>query len=402
MANNNIIEPAEMQTPNMGNTEVQQNVQDNNKNIQPALGNTSTNTVASISNHSTPATQPTTQTSSTPVMGQTQTAPNMGVIEREPTLGQTEAQVQDQTQPQTQTNPVVYKESSSSVSVRIPSDFNDATVQGYLDEYKAGVEINDYQAQINALTAIDKYRTDNGYDAIYTQTIYELVNQRKNKIENAIREYESDIADAIYSGDTALAQEIGQQLETYKRNVNYSETMDNASNYLKDIEYKSTYDSVISGIVNELLTAKFSYDPSEDEALLKAQSHATNVVYEGMNAKGILDSTMTAQIITKTVNELIPVYEKMAKEEFYANIERLQSMASFIMNIENNQYDRWLNNVQLRLQYYEAQRDEMSYQWDRVNNLGYVDNEASIILGVAPRYTISSYETIYIRSSAKG
>ena len=103
-----------------------------------------------------------------------------------------------------------------------------------------------------------------------------------------------------------------------------------------------------------------------------------------MNTKGILDSTMTAQIVTKTVNELIPIYENMAKEEFYNNLERLQSMANLVMNLDETQYSRWLDQVQIKLDYYEAQKDEIAYQWDRVNQLGYVDNEASIILGVAP------------------
>ena len=192
------------------------------------------------------------------------------------------------------------------------------------------------------------------------------------------------MASATYSGDEVLAQQIGQQMEAYKRSVNYQETLDNASNYLANVEYKSVYDTTINDIVNELLTSRFTYDPSDDKALLKAQQYATNSVYESMNAKGILDSTMTAQIVTNTVNELIPVYEKMSKEEFYNNIERLQSMANLVINLDDRQYQRWQDNVQNKLDYYSAKKDEINYQWDRVNKLGYVDNEASIVLGVAP------------------
>ena len=257
-------------------------------------------------------------------------------------------------------------------------------MQGYLNEYNKGKEINDYQAQINALNAIDQYRTSQGYAPIYTSNVYELMNQRTEKIKNAIREYETDMASATYSGDEVLAQQIGQQMEAYKRSVNYQETLDNASNYLANIEYKSVYDTTINDIVNELLTSRFTYDPSDDKALLKAQQYATNSVYESMNAKGILDSTMTAQIVTNTVNELIPVYEKMSKEEFYNNIERLQSMANLVINLDDRQYQRWQDNVQNKLDYYSAKKDEINYQWDRVNKLGYVDNEASIVLGVAP------------------
>ena len=275
-------------------------------------------------------------------------------------------------------------QNQSNIAVKIPSDLYDQTVQGYLNEYNKGKEINDYQAQINALNAIDQYRTSQGYAPIYTSNVYELMNQRTEKIKNAIREYETDMASATYSGDEVLAQQIGQQMEAYKRSVNYQETLDNASNYLANIEYKSVYDTTINDIVNELLTSRFTYDPSDDKALLKAQQYATNSVYESMNAKGILDSTMTAQIVTNTVNELIPVYEKMSKEEFYNNIERLQSMANLVINLDDRQYQRWQDNVQNKLDYYSAKKDEINYQWDRVNKLGYVDNEASIVLGVAP------------------
>ena len=165
--------------------------------------------------------------------------------------------------------------------------------------------------------------------------------------------------------------------------VGYSEPA-SASEYLEGLEYKSSYDEVIKNIVNELLTSRFTYDPSDDEALIKAQEYATNSVYESMNAKGILDSTMTAQIVAKTVNQLIPVYENMAKDDFYKNIEKLQTTANLIMNLDDTQYKRWTDNVSQKLEYFEAKKEEYAYQLNRVKELGYVDNEASIVLGVAP------------------
>lgn len=360
----NIKEPAEMQTPNTVNTEVQETVQVNK--IQSQNGYQSADTVRrletwnpeTVKNKMNDVTQPQQTTDATQNVAQQNVMSQVQAVQP----------VQNQ----------------SNVAVKIPSDLYNQTVQGYLDEFRKGQSINDYQAQINALNAIDQYRTTQGYKPIYTSNVYELTNQRVQKIKNQIRDYETDMAEAINSGDEALAQQIGQQMEAYKKAVNYGETVDNSATYLQNIEYKSTYDSVVSGIVNELLTTRFTYDPSDDEALLKAQEYATNSVYESMNAKGILDSTMTAQIVAKTANELIPIYEKMAKEDFYNNLERLQSMANFVMNLEETQYSRWLDQVQVKLDYYEAQKDEIAYQWDRVNQLGYVDNEASIILGVAP------------------
>lgn len=364
-----IKEQAEIQTPNAPSTELYQQTQ-MNKMYQIPQNTTTPNTAKDNQ--------------------EIFQAPNNSAIQQnnvQPTTQPNNTQYQTQ-QNQVQQNQNVaqlqYQQYRPNTAIKIPSDLYDVTVEGYLNEYRKGQETNDFQAQINALNAIDSYRTSQGYAPIYSSNVYELINQRTEKIKNAIREYETDMANAMYSGNEALAQQIGQQMEDYKKSVNYQETMDNASNYLANIEYKSTYDTIMNNIINELLTSRFTYDPNDDQALLKAQKYATNTVYESMNAKGILDSTMTAQIVTKTVNDLIPVYEKMAKEDFYQNVERLQSMANLVMNLDEVQYNRWKYNVQTKLDYYSAKKDEIDYQWDRVNKLGYVDNEASIVLGVAP------------------
>lgn len=370
LKNQKITNSAEMQTPNTVNTEVQESVQANNPwwkigTTQP----TETTTVQTT----TPTTQQTTQSVQTANQGTTQ--PTQEYVNTY-NVTQQEASAKAQA-----VEPV---QNQSNTAVKVPTDLYDQTVQNYLQDYYNGQNINDYQAQINALNAIDNYRISQGYNKIYTTNVYELTNQRVAKIKNQIRDYETDMATAITDGDEELAQEIGRQMEEYKKMVNYTDTIDNSATFLQNLEYQSTYDTVIKDIVNELLTAQFTYDPSDDEALLKAQTYATNTVYESMNSKGILDSTMTSAIVTKTVNELLPVYEKMAKEEFYENIERLQTMANFVINLDNNQYERWANQVQLKLDYYDARKSEISYQWERVENLGYVDNEASIVLGVAP------------------
>lgn len=359
-----IMESAEMQTPNTVNTEVQETVQANSVHPQMATPQTTPQQNTSQSNNIQPTQNNTSNVQKTPEYQSAYTISQQNIMNQ----AQSVQPVQNQ----------------SSTTIKIPTDLYDRTVEAYLEEYNKGKEINDYQAQINALNGIDQYRVSQGYKQMYTSNVYELTNQRTEKIKNQIRDYETDIATAINEGDQELAQQIGQRMEEYKRMVNYNESLNNSASYLENLEYKFAYDNVVNGIIDELLTAKFTYNPNDDEALLRAQQYATNTVYESMNSKGILDSTMTSAIVTKTVNELIPVYEKMAKEEFYENIDRLQTMANFIMNIDDRQYERWANQVQLKLDYYEAKREEVAYQWERVENLGYVDNEASIILGVAP------------------
>ena len=349
------IEQPDIETPNTKYSEVQMTKQANTTNSNATSTNTTFAVQPNANNYATSGKQNNTQ----PVQ-----------------------QTQNQQSQPVENN--IVQSQGSSVVVQRPSDYYDTTVQGYLNAYDEGVKINDYQAQINALTAIDNYRISKGYEPIYAQNIYELTNQRTAKIKRIINDYDNQIAQAANNGDYELAQQIGEQLNAYKRSVNYTDTPDNAVTYLQDTRYKSSYDEIVNGLVGELLTLRFTYDPSDDQALAKAQSHAANVAMEKMNAKGILDSTMTAQVVSSVVSELEPVYRKMAKEEFYENLERLQSMASFVINLEDKQYDRWLNNVKFNLSYYDALKDEMAYQWDRVNSLGYVDNAASIILGVAP------------------
>ncbi len=354
-----------LETPNTANTEVQAS----RLKVQPEVNNYATSGIKN-------------ENQNTNIVNNTQQPQNMNIQN-------------NSANPMANTMPIV-----SQTAITVPSDFYDNTIQGYLNAYNQGVAINDYQAQINALNAIDKYRTANGYSAIYTNDIFTLTNQRTAKIKNQIREYEEAIYQAQLAGDTATVQAINKQLSDYKKMVNYSESVNNSANYLGSVEYKSNYDNIINGIVSQLLTDRFIYDPGDDEALIKAQEHATNQIYESMNVKGILDSTMTAQIISEAVSNLTATYEQMSREEFYNNIERLQTSANLIMNLEQTQYERWLTNVQTKLEYYQAQKDEESYQWDRVNKLGYVDNEASIVLGV-PVGTLSPAKRDAIEESKR-
>ena len=363
----NVIEDPNLETPNTKGTELQNQVQQNTKYVvQPNAYNYAQTSKPTQSTQSTQPTQPTKPTTIT--AGE----PNNAVT--------TNVQQQNTIQPTVETK---------QVAVKTPSDLNDSTVQGYLNDYRYGVSINDYQAQINALNALDQYRIDKGYEPIYTDTVYELTNRRTEKIKNAISEFDRRIAEAYNSGNYEEAQAIGQELLDYKKMTNYNDTPQtynprDVADYMANLEYRSNYDGIINGIVSELLTARFTYNPAEDEALIKAQQYAANTAMEKMNARGLLNSSMTAQIVTATIAQLQPTYEKMAREEFYENIERLQSMANFIVDLDDRQYKRWLEEVDRNLAYYSALKDEVSYMWDRVNQMGYVDNEASLILGVAP------------------
>lgn len=169
-------------------------------------------------------------------------------------------------------------------------------------------------------------------------------------------------------------------------------------NYISQVEglqtaYITTYSKAINDITNGILSQignllNYEYDPSKDRALHIAQGYAVGRVKETMNATGMYYSSATQAAITKAVAELVPIYEKMAKEEVKTNIQMLQNLGSYLMNLEQMQFNMWKAQVDIKFKEAEMRLKEVDAAWDRVDNLGYVDNEASAILGI-PAGTLS-------------
>lgn len=151
-------------------------------------------------------------------------------------------------------------------------------------------------------------------------------------------------------------------------------------------EYKSQYANAINQMANQILNMRFNYNPNEDDLLKQATRYATQNTFESMNAKGILNSSLTGERVAKVVGELIPTYEKMSREEFESNFNMLMNTAQFIMNLDESQYTRWENDRQQKWKEQQAEyqkaQDAIKNAWERVDELGYVDNNASITLGV--------------------
>ena len=151
-------------------------------------------------------------------------------------------------------------------------------------------------------------------------------------------------------------------------------------------EYKSQYAGAVNQLANQILNMRFSYNPNEDDLLKQAAKYTTQNTFESMNSKGILNSSLTAERVARVVGELIPTYEKMAREEFESNFNMLMNTAQLIMNLDDSQYKRWAEDRELawekeQVEYKKAQ-DAIKNAWERVDELGYADNEASIVLGV--------------------
>lgn len=151
-------------------------------------------------------------------------------------------------------------------------------------------------------------------------------------------------------------------------------------------QYQSAYASTLNDVVNSILTARFSYNPEEDDLLQLATQYSTQSTFESMNARGILNSSMTGERVAKVISDLTYQYQQLAREDFEREFNRMLSIANLVMTMDNNAYNQWVDNrnyqYQLKQDEYQKQQDKITRAWERVDQIGYVDNDASMILGL--------------------
>lgn len=154
-------------------------------------------------------------------------------------------------------------------------------------------------------------------------------------------------------------------------------------------QYQSAYSDTINSLISQIASQVqngFQYDPANDTALQMATEYAANTTMENMISSGILNSSMTAERVAKVVSDLIPQYEQLAYTRWSDGLSRLADTAQLVMNYDSQQFEYWkdakdreFQNKQLE---YQKEQDELNNAWKRVDELGYVDNEAAAILGV--------------------
>lgn len=259
-------------------------------------------------------------------------------------------------------------------------------VQKYITDYSTALANQDLGGQITALTELDKYTVSQGGTPQYSEIIGKLQSQNNEQVTNTVNEYANQIANATLAKNEDLANGLRQELADYKQTNNYASVLESKQAEL-ETEYSFAYMQGINDITNGILSllgqySNFKYDPYSDPALQMAQGYAISSVKEQMNSTGMYYSSITQSAITKAINELIPVYEQMAKDEILENITLLQNTASYLLNLEQTQFNMWASQIELKIAQNQEKRAEIESAWNRVNNLGYVDNEASLILGV--------------------
>lgn len=149
--------------------------------------------------------------------------------------------------------------------------------------------------------------------------------------------------------------------------------------------YADTINSLISSMIENLENG-FQYDPAKDTALQVATEYAANSTLQSLAGSGVLNSSATAERVARVVSELIPQYEQLAYTRWTDYLGQLSDTAQLVMNYDSQQFEYWkdakdreFENKQFE---YQKQQDALENAWKRVDELGYVDNEASTILGV--------------------
>lgn len=154
-------------------------------------------------------------------------------------------------------------------------------------------------------------------------------------------------------------------------------------------QYQSAYADTINGIISEMLNQMntgFQYDPSSDNALKVATEYAANSTLQSLAGSGVLNSSATAERVARIVSELIPQYEEKAHGRWIEYLGQLADTAQIVMTYDSQQFEYWKDAKDREFKEkefeYQKQQDAIANAWKRVDELGFVDNGASAILGV--------------------
>lgn len=224
----------------------------------------------------------------------------------------------------------------------------------------------------------------------------------------------------VYGTEADYKALIDKVNKGYEYTSEYEDEIQSALQEIQDFEVYQTPEETLSQI-NALMQSaqeKFSYDPTQDSALKTAQKEAERVVRESSGSRGLLYSSGTVSQAAKKAGELIPTYEQQAYSRWsdqktrdlnlmqtimdwdemqsQRNVDQLnliktkfdtimsmdtRSLEKFKVLLDQRNADRQAA-LELESLNIEMRQSELDLAWKRTEALGYVDQEASIILGV--------------------
>lgn len=228
------------------------------------------------------------------------------------------------------------------------------------------------------------------------------------------------VGDEAYGTEADYKAVIDKITAGYTYTSPYDDEIQAALQEIQDFEpYQTPQDTLDQ--INQLMDSakeQFEYDPTQDSALLTAQKEAERVVRESQGAKGMLYSSGTISTAARKAGELIPTYEQKAYNRWADQKSREMNLLQTIMDWDEMQYNRNVDQLQLvktkfdtimsmdskaleefkvlldqrnndkqfaldqESLYLDQQQQDIDLAWKRVESLGYVDAEASVLLGV--------------------
>jgi hypothetical protein len=180
------------------------------------------------------------------------------------------------------------------------------------------------------------------------------------------------------------------------------------------------YEQELEDLVKTILSRTFQYDSANDAQFQSAAKELTRNVMESMNARGILNSTVTENQVQQGVGDLIPQYEQIARQNFQDEGQVLMSQVDMlsglnntaynrfqdegtrlagaldaVMKMSDDQYQKWSDAYTNRYQAQrdkiaddaakiEAQRQKVKDAWEDTSQRGTVSNQSGLILDVKP------------------
>lgn len=300
---------------------------------------------------------------------------NNTAVQANQAIAQTAGQAQPQ-QVQTQQNPTANVATSP---VTIPIQ-----IQPQIATTSVNPNVNSQQANMKNL------QTNNqNVSKVPTPQTYNSNNINTNVVD----------FNQIYNG---YQQQYGKYNNTQNTNSNYNSGVKKTSigttivtptvQNINSVEgqYQSAYADSINGIIGEMLNQMnkgFEYDPTQDNSLKVATEYAANTTLQSLAGSGVLNSSATAERVARIVGELIPQYEEKAHSRWIEYLGQLADTAQVVMSYDSQQFQYWkdakdreFENKQFE---WKKKEQELEDAWKRVDELGYVDNGASTILGVS-------------------
>lgn len=257
-------------------------------------------------------------------------------------------------------------------------------IQPQIATTNANVNANSQQANMQNLQTsnqnVSSAPTPQTYDSSNTNTNVVDFNQIYNGYQQQYGKYNNTQNTNSSSNSGIKKTSIGTTIVTpTAQNINSVEG-----------QYQSAYADTINGIIGEMLSQMnkgFEYDPTQDNSLKVATEYAANSTLQSLAGSGVLNSSATAERVARIVGELIPQYEEEAHSRWTEYLGQLADTAQIVMSYDSQQFQYWkdakdreFENKQFE---WKKKEQELEDAWKRVDELGYVDNGASTILGVS-------------------